>query len=718
MTDPIRIISSCLRAPEEPIRCAAARALGALADEKAAPALVDALLDPDPDVRADAMAALARCARPQDAAAIRRSLQGDPVGEVKTAAVRALGRLRDEGSTALLRALARDRCDAEVAWDEGSWDDWLDVQVAAITALGDMGPEAAVDDLIRARSDETGQDLDPVVFAALAKMPGRGMAALLDFVKDEDARVRQRALAALSRAGRERLAPVRDRLVRDPSPGVRRLAVDWLDAGDPALPALALEDPDPSMRAAALTRAAPGRPELVRRSLADPNTEVRATALEALAAYAVPGDEPALAAKLEAWLRDGDARLAAACAALLPKVAGAGALSALRETAADGGKPSEVRIAALKALGAIGTREAVAALRVAAVDPVRQVRLAALAAAVTLARGAPEEVRGRARELLIEAARGSLRLGDSARDTDSSGAVPGRETPGPGGSGPIAITPEGRIVTADAPLEASAAVAGGDAEEQPYPRSTLEALQAPELGTATPSDDLPPSPPAGGRARSRRVPVEAVDDIEADIRTAAVRLAADCPGADIDGALAEAAESTASDLRAVVFETIAQRARAMPLSPVLQAVLVRFLGCDDARVRCAAARGLTGAGRDAARRLLPLLDDGDAWVRAAAMTAAAAVDSDKVMRGLSDPSRLVRQAAADAIVAGGDSGAIHDGLRALVNGSWSDSLTDACRRHPEARPVLLGMVAAGEASGQALRVILEALAGDGAQEPR
>ena len=309
MTDPASVISPYLRAPEEPIRCAAARALGALGDENAAPALVEALLDPDPDVRADAMAALVRCARPQDAPAIRRSLQGDPEGEVKTAAVRTLGRLEDGASTELLRALARDRCESEVAWEEGSWDDWLDVQVAAITALGDMGAESAVDDLIRARADEGGQELDHVVFAALAKMPGRGVAALLDFLKDGDARVRERALAALSRAGRDRLAPLRDRLVADPSPGVRRLAADCLDAGDAALSALVLKDPEASVRAAAVGRVAPAAPDLARAALADPDPHVRATALEGLAPHLSSADEPSLAAKLTAWLGGSDPRL-------------------------------------------------------------------------------------------------------------------------------------------------------------------------------------------------------------------------------------------------------------------------------------------------------------------------------------------------------------------------------------------------------------------------
>ncbi len=709
MTDPASVISPYLRAPEGPIRCAAARSLRALADENAAPALVEALLDTDPDVRADAMAALVCCARPQDAPAIRRSLRGDPVGEVKTAAVRTLGRLKDEASTELLRALARDRCESEVAWEEGSWDDWLDVQVAAITALGDMSAESAVDDLIRTRADEDSQDLDHVIFAALARMPGRGIAALVDFLKDGDTRVRERALTVLSRAGGDRLAPLLDRLLSDPSPGVRRLAVDCLDAGEPALPALALRDPDASVRVAALARIAPAGPDLARAALADRDPRVRATALEALAPHASPGDEPALAARLTTWLGEADARLAAACASALPRVMGAGAAGALRDAAADRERPPEARIAALRALGEIGTREAVASLRVTVADPVRQIRLATLAAVAEVARGTSGEGPGQARTLLIDAVCGNLRPGPSG-GADTADDVPGHAASGSGGSGPIAITSEGAIVAADAPApDASVAVAGSAAGGQRYPRSTLEAIQVTGLRPAAPAHDLPASSPAGGRVRSRRVPVEGADDVEADIRMAAVRLAADCAGDDIDESLAAAAESTASEPRAAVFEAIAQRADSMPLSSLLQAVLARALGCDDARVRCAAVRGLTGAGGEGARRLVPLLDDADASVRAAALTAVAPVNAAGVTAGFRDSSPLVRRAAVDAVIAAGEDRFLEDGLRVLVDGGRADSLMDACARHIEVKPRLIRMLSASEFSRPGLRTILEAL---------
>ncbi|MDE0028555.1 MAG: hypothetical protein OXU42_04015 [Deltaproteobacteria bacterium] len=581
------------------------------------------------------------------------------------------------------------------------------MQVAAITALGDMGDESAVDDLIRARADEDGQDLDHVVFAALAKMPGRGVAALLHFLGDGDARVRQRALTALSRAGRDRLAPLRDRLVVDPSPGVRRLAVDCLDAKDAALPALALKDPDASVRAVALSRVAAGRADIVRAALADPDTEVRATALEALAPHISPGDEPALAATLTAWLWEADARLAVACASALPRVMGTEAASTLRDTAADGERLPEVRIAALRSLGEIGTRAAVASLRATALDPVRQVRLAALAAAAEVTRGTSEEGRGPARALLIDAVCGNLRRG-SSDGADTADDLPVRAASGPGGSGPIAITPEGGIVAADAPAP-NAAVGGAGAGGQPYPRSTLEAIQATGLQTAAPAQAPPASSPAGGRTRSRRVPVEGTDDVEADVRMAAIRLAAECEGDDIDDSLAAAAESTASELRAACFEAIAQRADSMPLSPVLRAVLVRSLGCEDARVRCAAVRGLTSAADDVAPRLVPLLDDTDASVRAAALTAVAAVQPARVVAGFRDSSPLVRRAAVNAAIAAGEDHFLEDGLRMLVEDGHTDSLMEACARHIGVTPRLVEMLSASEVSRSGLRTVLEAL---------
>lgn len=82
-----------LRAATTAERCRAARALRALADRSATPALCEALADRDGTVRGAALDALARIGRGRRAAAAIAPLVGDPSAEVRLRAVRALGRV-------------------------------------------------------------------------------------------------------------------------------------------------------------------------------------------------------------------------------------------------------------------------------------------------------------------------------------------------------------------------------------------------------------------------------------------------------------------------------------------------------------------------------------------------------------------------------------------------------------------------------------------------
>ncbi len=116
--DAATVIARHLQSENEVVRCLAAKALGHIGSDLAADALVAALMDPDPDVRADAMEALVTCARPRDAAPVCRSLIGDPVQEVKIAALRVLARLGDRESIALIRRLALDRAEDTVSWED------------------------------------------------------------------------------------------------------------------------------------------------------------------------------------------------------------------------------------------------------------------------------------------------------------------------------------------------------------------------------------------------------------------------------------------------------------------------------------------------------------------------------------------------------------------------------------------------------------------------
>ena len=718
-TDPTQAIAPYLAAPEDVIRCAAARALGALGGENAAAPLTEALMDPDPDLRADAMAALVRCARPEDAAVIRRSLEGDPVAEVKVAAIQALARLKDASSEELLRALARSRCEPEIAWEElnGAWDEWLDVQVAAIEALGAIGADEAVDDLIDVRDDEEGQDLDHVVFAALAHIPERGIPALRGFLEHADARVRERALGALSTVGRDALVPIREALVRDPSPRVRRLAIDCFDEGDETLAALALNDPDAPVRCAALGRVASLRPDIVRSGFFDPDETVRVVALEASARQQIDVDEPDFVANVEAWLRTAGVALATASAAALPTLAGTRSASALSEAANDSERHPEVRIAALRSLGGIGTEESVDALRRAAVDRSRQVRLAAFAALAELIPRAPCEIRHRALAVLTDAVRGSLAPEPSAEESAGNDSLPAPAAAEQGDSGPAVATPNGETPPTPTPTPPASddAASTADSTEPAYPRSTLEAIGGRALVTArsdaapSPSDDRERTSEHNPKNRPLRVAVEGPDDIGQDIRLIALRLAAACTGEEIDEVLAEATGSATPALRAAAFEAIARRAAAMPLAPGLTEVAIDALGDGDPPVRTAAARALSEQG-DAASHLFPLLDDPDDGVRAAALKAVATAHPEKAAGGFRDPSPAVRGAALDAVAGYKKDTLVEQAMRMIVDAGFTDTLDQACRRHPIARHTLLAMLRKTDTiPRQSLFMILEVM---------
>lgn len=126
-------------------------------------------------------------------------------------------------------------------------------------------------------------------------------------------------------------------------------------------------------------------------------------------------------------------------------------------------------------------------------------------------------------------------------------------------------------------------------------------------------------------------------------------------------------------------------------------------------VRAAAARALA-ARSDAAHRLAPLLDDSDDGERAAALKAVAAADPEQAVRGLLDPSPVVRGAALEATTASGNETLVENAMRALVEGGFANTLHQACRRYPAARQTLLAMLREADSlPRQGLLMILEAM---------
>jgi len=200
-----------LRDPDRNLRRAAAEALGQIADPQSAPPLLLALEDEHWSVRCSAAAALGRIGSAKALPALLSRLD-DEDATVRRAALAALGDLRDtRAARPLLRALA----------DPG-------LQSTAIEALRRLGPAVLgeVERFYPAAPPEVRKLL--VDLAGRIDDPAAGR-LLLAALADESASVRVEAALALGDGERrEALRALMDLKAHDPSPEVRKAAVQAL----------------------------------------------------------------------------------------------------------------------------------------------------------------------------------------------------------------------------------------------------------------------------------------------------------------------------------------------------------------------------------------------------------------------------------------------------------------------------------------------------------
>ena len=628
-------------------RFAAMRALAGLGGADLQPVFVAGLTDPDEDVRCEAAEALGRHGR--DAAAMRAlrdSLHHDPSADVKLAALRALARLRDGETVPLLRRLAVER-DDDMAWDEeefyaGGWDDWLDVQLAAIEALGDLGIVEAVPDIMAAMADEMGQDLHDVACRVLAKLVGPGTDALGALLGGEEARARTAAAKALAGLGTDRAnALLRSRL-NDPAPEIRVWAVRSVAAADLEDPALSERWTDPSalVRVEMYRCARPSDDQCTVALLRDKDPVVQKAIVDAVAAGTQPFDDgDRLLGVLRSKLRSGAPEIASAAAAALARRAPRHvAFADLRIGLLDGRRDESVRAACATALGGVGELEAVLALREVLTDEAHAVRRAALMALGQAARS------GREGPASLAARDGLLTLLPVA-ELEPEEIEPEAETPD-----------DMQLQESPEPPEVEAR-AGEDGEA---PASTLDAILAAEAALPPPQTetrfdtealtpeerDLLALASSAKRARrfvrtadisadreNRRLAAELLGELPGDDTVAALTLCLDAPDEGLPeaaaGALARCTQAGGSLPEAAVEALQAslttatdpgiRRASAKALAadagdPAL-AALTHALADTDASVRTVAGSGLVAAGR--AQEALPLLSDPDPNTRLA-----------------------------------------------------------------------------------------------------
>lgn len=180
-----------LRSHDVTVRSDAAHALGKLGDERAAPALAEALTDPDEYVRKSAVSALRRIGGTSTMEALRAALN-DRSEQVVLQAVNGLRDMRDKGAVeGLIRVLARRE---------------RSLQLAATEALVRIGSDA-VPALLEAFKDRTlRRKIGNQVWKILVDMESKAIDPLLAVMSDENQYIRLTAISVLGRIGDTRVA--------------------------------------------------------------------------------------------------------------------------------------------------------------------------------------------------------------------------------------------------------------------------------------------------------------------------------------------------------------------------------------------------------------------------------------------------------------------------------------------------------------------------------
>ncbi|AEI94181.1 HEAT repeat domain-containing protein [Roseobacter litoralis] len=694
--DPVPSILTHLSNGNEVIRCGAVRAAAAVAgqDGRVHDALLARLLDEDPDVRTDAMDALVQCARPEDAETLRLSLCGDPVREVKHAAILALTGLNCQESIPIFQKLVTSRASDDVAWedDNDSWDDWLDVQIAVIKALGELNAKECIQDLLDARDDEEGQVLDGPVFAALAAMGNEGVVWLLSIAQTETGLGRKRALEALAEMRSDLLRDAFDVIVEDPAADIRRLALPLLEMDDERIKAMALRDPDEDLRCEALALFAPVHPDLAVKALADPSEAAQAIALDHLPLPLEDDLHTTLTANVIAWTSISKSKLATAAARILPRLAPEHAVEPLLALIYDTARPLEARLTAVTALDTLNDPPATERLIALLSHETQQVRAVALTRLVIRCQDGDTSA-GRAlamsidRTLLSQANEVVVREDIDGPDL----AMSKIDTPP---RGHVKISRDGEIINVDQDEKIDAT------------QSTLGALQNDESQFEQ-ADLAEDTPEESSAKRRHRRPVEGPDTIADDLRVVALGIAGSASDPAIEAAILEATESEEDTLRLAAWRALEKRADGGMLAAQGAFEIESGLSDEHPAIRSAAAN-ILAMNPETALALRACLSDPDALVRAIAVRNCATTD--EATAALKDAASVVRAVALDRILPSNDSTVTKSVFEALSKAERINTLAGACSRSDTILSLCFKALSESDVTPRQTHILLEALA--------
>lgn len=329
-------------------RCLAAQQLGRLCDADSVLALLERVMDEDEDVAHDAVEALGLLKNKAAVPLLREMYTHADLGDLKVAAVEALGSIGGAEAIETLLQVAGGRGDAWAVVDEEDWDSYWDAQLAAVKALGSLGVEAAVPVIVEVLDDEDAQEMSAAAITALAGCGAAGRAELMKRLRKGSTGERRRAVALLAEGINE-----------NSDPTMQKALIEALDDKDGQVRATALnavEKQLPNDRLAEIGR--------------DKDLTVRLAVIEVLRGRPT-GPFTDLWAHL---VRDKEPEVRAEAVSALPELMGQKSLAYLLHASKDSHQEvAEAAVQALGVLGSLGGKTAVPAIVGAlsefAVDP-------------------------------------------------------------------------------------------------------------------------------------------------------------------------------------------------------------------------------------------------------------------------------------------------------------------------------------------------------------
>ncbi len=395
-------------------RCAAAAALGVIARPRSANILCTALHDENEDVRTAVARALSNQADPAIADAIMEIFVNDPCSQVKLATIEMLAKVGHKPLVPHLLTLVRQQ-DEELVWDEdefyhSSWEDWCDLQLAAIRVLGLMGIEEAVPQIVEVMADHPDQNLSNTAIAALVNLGDDGLDALADIHIDGDSSLRREICAALLPGASAAVDRLLDQCLNDADAQVREAALERLlqyAPGDARLVGF-IDDPSPEIRVEIIRKIGQHHPDDTMAKLLDSEAMVRKVAFRCVA------DNPALFeqkgfSKIVAGAISGNPQVAGDAAVAWASLVGKATAGSLGKALQNTSQPQSFRLGLVEALARLDDA-GFPFLAKAAGDENVQVRTDALAAIAALAKKSSWP--NAAGEALLAALNGDLIMDD------------------------------------------------------------------------------------------------------------------------------------------------------------------------------------------------------------------------------------------------------------------------------------------------------------------